>query len=253
MHIFDLTIPGTWLVHRDSQERFELRTMINHLQHQFYEANVALNLFSQFDPEQTNLSDWEQDFRRKSELRRIILAQRGTLENNMDDIDFEVDVHFKREQWSQGIMPIEFLGSKRLIYARAFLYALDRFDKFLTELSKSPGAHAELKILALRVIATFPHLRKVRNSSQHLEDRARGLDQYKRPLKLRPVNNGFVTSSHGTLILDSLNGSKYGATMHDGHYGEIDVSIESMTRLQEIMQDVLDSFIWKGAKTYLPK
>jgi len=37
----------------------------------------------------------------------------------------------------------------------------------------------------------------------------------------------------GLLILNSLNGAKYGSTMADGHYGEVDVSPESMERLQK--------------------
>jgi len=45
----------------------------------------------------------------------------------------------------------------------------------------------------------------------------------------------------GVLALNNLNGSRYGSTMNDGHYGEVDVSPESMEKLRCILGDVLGS------------
>lgn len=61
------------------------------------------------------------------------------------------------------------------IYARAFLYAMDAFDKFLTVLSKTIGAPPETAQLSTRMNEHFPDLRGIRNSAQHPEDRARGV------------------------------------------------------------------------------
>ena len=53
-------------------------------------------------------------------------------------------------------------------------------------------------------------------------------------------------------MLNCLNGSSYGSTMSDGHYGEVDVSPESMIKLQEILQAVLQAFKWKGPRQHMP-
>jgi hypothetical protein len=40
--------------------------------------------------------------------------------------------------------------------------------------------------------------------------------------------------------------------MADGHYGEVDVSPESMEKLQKIFQEVLMSFKWRGPLQHEP-
>ncbi len=62
-----------------------------------------------------------------------------------------------------------------------------------------------------------------------------------------------IKSEGGALVLNSLNGTKYGNTMADGHYGEVDVSPVSMESLSTMFQEVLNSFKWKGPKSHLPR
>ncbi|MXF14398.1 hypothetical protein FQ010_27010, partial [Escherichia coli] len=79
----------------------------------------------------------------------------------------------------------------------------------------------------------FPDLRGVRNSTQHREDRARGLGvgREPKPLNLQPISNTFINAPQGALILNNLNGTKFGSTMSDGHYGEVDISPESLSKM----------------------
>jgi hypothetical protein len=145
-------------------------------------------------------------------------------------------------------------AQRAILVARAFLYALDAFDKLLGVLAREAGVPAELANWHSKVEDAFPSLRGVRNTAQHLEDRARGLGAGKnpKPLDLKPVQNGFIHAPGGALILNSLNGSRYGSTMADGHYGEVDVSSESMERLKFILEGVLANFQWRGPKEHLP-
>ena len=157
-------------------------------------------------------------------------------------------------QWSEGRVPREFEHNLPFIYARAFLYALDAFDKFLGVLSREVNVPTQLRTFHSQVAEAFPDLRRVRNTAQHLEDRARGLGAGRnpQPLELKPVNNALIAAPSGALVLNCLNGSKYGSTMADGHYGEVDVSPESMAQLQKILQSVLQSFTWRGPMQHAP-
>lgn len=85
-----------------------------------------------------------------------------------------------------------------------------------------------------------------------MEDRTRSLGKYGKPIDLKPIDNQLIKADGGALVLNCLNGTRYGNTMADGHYGEVDVSPQSMELLSSIFQEVLDSFQWKGQKSHLP-
>ena len=255
MLIFELNYPGTWLQHEDPKLRFELQNLLQHLQSQFYEANIALNIFLQNQRVQQHDFSSEnpvEDFQKRRESRQRIATALGIDTEDWETRDYKVDIHMKREKWLSGTLPSEHEHLKVFIYAKAFLYALDGFDKFLGVMSKEPGIPAGVVDAAGRVTEIFPHLRGVRNTAQHLEDRARGLDQRKKKIDLAPVENGAFSSPSGALFLNCLNGTQYGSTMSDGHYGEVDVSPDSMRKLQNLMQDVINAFNWTGPKSHKP-
>jgi hypothetical protein len=267
MFVFEIITPGTWLDYEDRDWTWRVEGLIRNLESQFFEANLALNLFTHARSVNSNSFDhdtWERDSQRRSEIRKIIEEefsrnvspqfQTDFQFNNWDEIHFETEVRFKKEKWSEGRIPREFEHNLPFIYARAFLYALDAFDKFLGVLAKEENAPKEIATLHAQMTKDFPDLRGVRNTTQHLEDRSRGLGAGKnpQPLALKPVSNSLIHAPNGALILNSLMNSKYGSTMSDGHYGEIDVSPQSMQHLQKILQEVLQSFKWSGSKRHSP-
>lgn len=233
----------------------------------FFEANIALNLFidaqaksfPKMDQEMSR-TNWEHDMHRRSEIESAIVQKHGGLlaysdRKLWDEIHFETEVIFKRERWESGILPREFSHNLPFIYARAFLYALDTFDKVLGVLAKEDRVPTAISGLHSKFVENFPHLRGVRNTVQHIEDRGRGLGSGKVPQKLdlKPIENNFIQApGGGVLVLNNLNGSKYGSTMADGHFGEIDVSVESMKHLKIILEEVLNSFKWHGPRHHEP-
>ncbi|WP_211169167.1 hypothetical protein [Aromatoleum toluvorans] len=232
----------------------QLRLLIS----QFFEANLALNLFISATRNPPSFADreaWERDSTRRAEISREIEQERGGCGSaDWDAVRLEAEVRFKREKWANGGIPREFEHNVPFVYARAFLYALDAFDKMLGVLARETGVPGELAEWHQKIEDAFPNLRGVRNTAQHIEDRARGLGAGKnpKPLDLKPVQNALINAPGGVLILNSLNGSRYGSTMADGHYGEVDVSPESMGRLQCILEGVLARFCWRGPKEHLP-
>jgi hypothetical protein len=260
MFVFEVVTPGTWLENDDRDWAWKIEGQLRSLQSQFFEANAALNLFANAQSTRPSFAGpdmWERDSRRRSEIQREIEQESGSdiAAHNWEDMRFEAEVRFKREKWSNGGIPREFEHSLPFLYARAFLYALDAFDKFLGVLAKEPNVPLEVASLHTRMAENFPDLRGVRNTAQHLEDRARGLGAGKnpQPLVLKPITNNFIDApGGGVLVLNSLNGSKYGSTMSDGHYGEIDVSPESMQLLQAVLLELLALFKWHGPKQHAP-
>lgn len=262
MFVFEIIVPGTWLDYEDREWTWKIENQLYSLQSQFFEANLALNLFISAQTSRTSSfseDTWEADSKRRqeirSELETELLEQGKSYHEIHDELSLQADIIFKREKWEQGSIPREFEHNLASLYARAFLYALDGFDKFLGVLAKEENVPEAIPELHKKISTTFPHLRGVRNTAQHLEDRSRslGAGRNPKPLDLKPINNGFINAPNGgALVLNSLNGSKYGSTMSDGHYGEVDVSPESMGHLQEILNDVLNSFEWRGSKQHKP-
>lgn len=258
MFVFELVVPGTWLDYEDRDWSSKVEDLLRNLQSQFFESNLALNLFVRSQQSRSSPSisrdKWEQDTQLRREIQQAVELERGGLNTHesWEEIRFETDVRFKREQWARGSVPREFEHNTSFLYARAFLYALDGFDKFLGVLSKTENTPVVVAELYKKMATEFPNLRGVRNSAQHLEDRARFLGQGGKPLDLKPVDQGGVNAPRGALILNNLNGLKYGSTMADGHYGEVDVSPESMSSLQGLLSEVLNSFNWKGPKQHAP-
>ena len=258
VYIFELVIPGTWLDYEDQGWSGKVGGLLDNLQSQFFEANLALNLFSNSHQAQDfpfpDREKWEQDAQLRRQIQLTVEQERSRIDaiGDWEEIRHETEIRFKRAQWEKGAIPREFQQKTPLLYARCFLYALDGFDKFLRVLAEIENAPSELAMSRQRMASLFPSLRGVRDSAQHLEDRARALGRDRKPLALKPVDNEMVKAPGGVLILNSLNGSKYGSTMSDGHYGEVDVSPESMTALLGLLTDVLNAFNWTGPRQHKP-
>lgn len=256
MQIFEFRIPGTWLDYQDHNWCHKINILLHQLESCFYEANTALNLFNSSRPDikAWDRDQWDTDNERRRNIRDEVERQLGDDWAMREAVNLETEVRFKHEQWASGRPPQALEQNKPFLYARMFLYALDGFDKFLSVLSSEAKVPKKLAQLSEGVAIAFPHLRMVRNSAQHLEDRMRGLGAGRnpKPLTLKPVRNEAFEAPNGALILNSLNGSKYGNTMADGHYGEVDVSAESMQKLQKILCEVYECFKWKGSPRHCP-
>ncbi|WP_337081594.1 hypothetical protein [Acinetobacter pittii] len=262
MFVFEIIVPGTWLDYDNREWTWKIERQLDSLQSQFFEANLALNLFISAQTSRSHSfskDTWEADSKRRREISEMLeqeyIKQGKNYWESREEIRLQTDIIFKKEKWQQGAIPREFEHNLAFLYARAFLYALDTFDKFLKILSREENVPEVISELHKKISEFFPNLRKVRNTTQHLEDRSRGLgaERDPKPMDLKPINNNFISAPNGgVLVLNSLNGSKYGCTMADGHYGEVDVSRESMSHLQEILNKILESFKWHGPKQHKP-
>ncbi|HDU5223398.1 TPA: hypothetical protein RFU73_003986 [Klebsiella pneumoniae] len=260
MYIYELVKPGASINHEDREVACKFYGLLGQLESAFYDANVSLNLFeferdglarlNEHSPEQ-----WEKDAQKRRELTQQVRQELGlSMYEFSDELDFEVNARLKRGKWQHGEFPQSHRRRIIFLHAKSFLYALDTIDKFLKVISDESGAPPEIKLQHTQIATDFPYLRGVRNSTQHLEDRARGLGAGRspQPLSLQPVANGSIFAPQGALILSNLNGTKFGCTMADGHFGEVDVSPESMDKLKSIIQNTFNAFEWDRPKEHLP-
>ena len=263
MYIFELTYPGTWLEHQDQEIAWAIQGMLGSLEDQLTEAAVALNLFEQAcaRPPRPPLDEeaWRKDGERRRELEEGYLqkARSGELKwptwQEREEARQVADVALKREKWETGTWPREYEHKLSFIYAKAFLHSVDAISKLLDVLSKEPSITADVAKYHQRFKDSFPNLKGVRNSEQHREDRGRGLDRKGNPLNLKPIDNSMISApGGGILALGNLNGNRYGNTMEDGSYGEVEVSPASLRQAQVCIQGIIDEFAWNGPKRHYP-
>lgn len=269
MFIFEVHTPGTQLLDFHDEKGREIESLLNHLKMNFFEANTSLNLYTEALNSMAssfNENDWEADFKRRAEIREEVENEYGnprsfTSTGNFkiyEDIYYEAEVRFNREKWATKL-PEQLNQNKITIFAKAFLQALDGFDKFLKTLSNVDGCPATIKQSHTKFLEAFPDLRGIRNTVQHLEDRSRGLGEWKKGQGYQPIDykppGKIVDVPDGVkvLILNCHNGTKFGCTKADGHYGEIDISPESMQSLQVIIHEILNAFQWHGMKRHEPR
>ena len=259
MHIFAIIKPGCFLDYEDREWSGEIETILLGLEIKYYEANLALCMFldsRQRDNDSHSREQWEAERKRRKEIRCEVESRYDNPHDRTicDEIDLKSEILFRNEQWQSGKLPKVFEHSQPILHARAFLYALDSFDKFLKILRSQPSVPSNLEAICSQLATAFPDLRKVRNTSQHMEDRIRGLGAGKnpQPLEKKVVNTQLIKSYGTAIFLDCLLGNKFGNTMADGNYGEVDISPASMEALQSIFQEILNSFNWKGPKNHIP-
>lgn len=147
-------------------------------------------------------------------------------------------------RWERGELPRSVIHRLPFMYARAFLFALDSIEKVLKALAASdvPTAAAEARD---DLLAALPTLTEVRNTAHHHEDRVRGLGRNRKPLGLKPIDAGGILAPGGAIVLDNLNGTRYGCTVNDGRFAEVDVTPASLFAARCAIQKVLDSVPWR--------
>lgn len=258
---FELQFPGTWIELPDQQAAWEIQTQLSLVEGAFAEATIALILFEQSQRDATahqSREDWEADAQRRSELSCAIESEERAPGVWFDPVQWDqtrerVERQLMHEKWERGILPRQLRHHIPFIYAKSFLYAADRIGKVLARLAERADLPADAQGACKEFYTSFPSLREVRNSAQHVEDRARGLGKASKPLDLKPIENSMISAPGGSaLVIDSLNGNHFGATMADGHYGEVEVSAASLATIRQHIEAVHEALPWRGPRRLFP-
>jgi len=81
--------------------------------------------------------------------------------------------------------------------------------------------------------AIFGHLKYIRDSVAHIEDRGRGVDKHQKRI---PTN---------FLILGAFIERRFGFTASDGKFYEIELSESTLFSAQRILQKIISAYSWE--------
>ncbi len=271
MHIYEFNYPGMIIILSDTDTAWAIKRLINNIESSFTEAAVALNLFEseqqrlyeelhKDDLQKGNDPDffikkWEEERNKRNEL--TIKYQSQFTSEGKNPYSFEqrliidelVETELKNEKWKSGVFPTSYEHQIIFIYAKAFVSALDMVGKLLHFLWKDhknilPQGVIDQKNKFFQLL---PQLEHVRNSVQHHEYRVRGLNKDSQPLDIQPGSKGGINIVGGkSLVLNHLNGNKFGTTINDGQFVEVEISDQTMKPVQQCIQGIIDSFSWEG-------
>lgn len=259
MYIFELAYPGTWLDAMDRDKAWQANNLLMLIESQFTEAAVALNLFEVTRSAGRPRTRPEREGDGLAVRDMTLLGNSVGMQQDLTGSEqfertwYAAQVAFKRGKWEAGNWPSQYIRCQVFMYAKCFVYSIDSISKLITELSKEPGVPPAVSQQRDVLNTLIPALRDVRDSAHHVEDRGRGLDRKKQPLKLKPVDNGVVrVPDGGALLLNCLNGNRFGCTTADGQYGEVEVSAACLSGVRQCIQAIIDSFTWMGPPRHYP-
>jgi hypothetical protein len=256
-YVFELAYPGTWLDYPDRQWAWQVEGLLSQLESAVIDAALALALFEQASnrPLQSP-RHWEADADRRREIDVGLARQRGLdcrSPESRKELRSEAELALRREKWRAGQLPSSYQHRLPFVHARSYLFAMDRLERLLAVLAGMPNAPDGVAVDAPKAIRTvMPQLRGVRNSSAHVEDRSRGFGPGGAPLDLKPVDNLLIHAPGGVIAIESLCNNRFGSTMADGYYGELEISAEALAGVCVVLQQVIDAFNWKGPPRHSP-
>jgi len=114
------------------------------------------------------------------------------------------------------------------IYAKAFVFALDGINKLIQHLQPKE----QIEALKAEYESRFGHLKHIRDSAIHLEDRGRGKDRHQEKLNT------------SIIILGCFAERRFTFTGEDGRQYEIEISQSTLLLAKEILTKILDTYKW---------
>jgi hypothetical protein len=120
------------------------------------------------------------------------------------------------------------------LYAKSFVYALDAARAFISVLEVLPGLPDCAKAKAAAFTTEFELVREIRNSLQHIEERAQGLGRNKKRLPTAVLDLGSFVENRLSITIDG------------GGNVQLEISEPTLARVRTGLSRVLWSLPWLG-------
>lgn len=241
---FTLRIPGRDIDLPDRGLARQIERTVRDLECFFWEAAAALVLYKvDRDRDGRARRRWgehsPETLNAQITLATVLANQPEAQEDGQGPLLFHERV--TENMLARGEIPREILERYMVIHAKAFVYALSNTGKMLG-VFPDPGTKAWAKA---EFAAAFPSIVGIRDSTQHPEDRNRGLGKGGKPLALKPINNQMINAPNGALLLDNFINDTFTTTLADGSLGEVDVTEASLAVLRDILEGAFRRLTWR--------
>jgi hypothetical protein len=254
MYIVELSYPGMSLDYPDAEAGRVIERLLSSAEAPLAEAALALTWF-EAEQRKPFGTEPEAESTTVAPFQAALVAELGPGPYDPSQVlalHSRLELEARRERWKRGILPESYQQHVVFMHAKSFLLALDRIERIFGVLTEIPNIPEDVRRAKQAFDTALPTLRGVRNSVAHHEDRSRGLQKGGKPLDLKPVENQLIRAPGGFLILDSLIGSNFGATMADGEYGEVAVTSATLAAAGRLVQTAIQAFQWKGRPRHWP-
>jgi hypothetical protein len=124
-------------------------------------------------------------------------------------------------------------GCHNSMYAKAFVFSLHSIGELLRHLSDDAKRPTTVQGLCEEYKRHFGHLKHIRDSAIHIEDRGRGRTRHQKPLKTHFI------------ILGCFNERRFTFTGEDGRQYEIEISEGTLSTAKEIIQKTIEAYAWE--------
>jgi len=119
------------------------------------------------------------------------------------------------------------------MYAKAFVFALNSIGELLRHLSADTKSPLRVQELYQEYQRHFGHLKHIRDSAIHIEDRGRGRTRHQQPLKTYLI------------VLGCFIERRFTFTGEDGKQYEIEISDGTLEAARGIIQEIIKAYTWK--------
>ena len=182
------------------------------------------------------------------EMRVPGLAWTPEVRRQEGEIREQAEREVLHAKWHKGAIPQDYIKRGPFLHARSFVSSVAQIERVLRELKclSLGDADAEIAAAHTEMTAAIPGLKKVRDSSEHAATRVQGKRKYDKRLDLQPVDNNMIHAPHGNvLIVESLHGNRFGGTIEDGSYADVEVSDATLEAARAAIQRALDALPWR--------
>jgi hypothetical protein len=223
---------------------------------QVVEANLALNGFhrSTLSPHRLfNEEFWEKDSRERYAIEISILRERGwesAPPEAWNQLSTETALRHLLQKFERGEEPDDFAFRQRFVYAKAFVFSIDRIQRMIEVCRHYDLARATADTALSHINDRVPDLREFRNSIAHFEDRVRGKRKVqgkgrRADIDIQPVSTPFIKTENPALVLETIEGDVFRNILADGSLGSIPIRVETMATIRDAVQTFLDGLPWK--------
>lgn len=197
---------------------------------------------------------WERDCERSRQREAELEAERGLEWGDPDYFEKSQAIREQaqrdalRQKWAEQSAQEIHRHRLPFIYAQSFVVTLALLQRSLVALrgyDLEPHVSDAIQQASDQFANALPGLAGVRDSTAHAEDRVRRKVRNK-TLAPGPVMSGGIHAPDGDVLITShLHGSRFGCTIADGTFAEIDVSDPTTEVAQVAVQAVFDALPWQ--------